>query len=138
MNYHYPGCKEWSDDVFLVFDNAIKFNGEQSLLGEIAIYLKQKFLKRVIAAGAKMAEVLQCIPDELRVESGYELPSVNRGPFIVKYFHGLDVDLCYQSGRDFGRQIAQRMSTDAQIEVSTPPKLDLGEDSFSDGHKGAE
>lgn len=43
----YLSIGDWSDDMKLIFDNAINFNGEESLVGSIAIYLKRKLVKRM-------------------------------------------------------------------------------------------
>lgn len=43
----YLSIGDWSDDMKLIFDNAINFNGEESLVGSIAVYLKRKLVKRM-------------------------------------------------------------------------------------------
>lgn len=42
----YLSIGDWSDDMNLVFENAIKYNGEDSLVGSIAVYLKKKLEKK--------------------------------------------------------------------------------------------
>ena len=41
----YNNISEWKQDVDLVFDNAISYNTEQSVIGGVAIYLRKKFNK---------------------------------------------------------------------------------------------
>lgn len=43
----YPGLQAWIDDMNLIFDNAIEYNGRMSLIGGIAAHLKRKFAKEV-------------------------------------------------------------------------------------------
>ncbi|OHT10706.1 Bromodomain containing protein [Tritrichomonas foetus] len=43
----YLSIQDWADDVFLVFDNAVKFNDANSLVGGVAIYLKRQFEKKL-------------------------------------------------------------------------------------------
>ena len=43
----YIGIQDWVDDIYLIFDNAIQFNGSDSLIGGIAAYFKKKFDKKV-------------------------------------------------------------------------------------------
>ena len=42
----YKSLNEWKSDVNLIFENAIKFNGEESISGSIALYFKQKVEKK--------------------------------------------------------------------------------------------
>jgi hypothetical protein len=148
-NYHYANYREWSSDMCLVFDNAVAFHGPESVLGGVAVYLKTRFLKRlellklsnvrsfeaeVASAGAKLAEVLQRIPDGYGIEYGYELKVPEAEPFTVERFHVLAKDLSGLSERGLGGQIAERLNAvfpgaiealPPEIEVATLPKRAL-------------
>jgi hypothetical protein len=43
----YSSYRDWLADLELMYENAIKFNGEDSLAGGIALYLKRKWEKMV-------------------------------------------------------------------------------------------
>ena len=47
INKKYNNSKDWINDINLVFDNAISFNLEQSLVGSIALHLKNQFNKKI-------------------------------------------------------------------------------------------
>ena len=88
----YISIGDWSDDMNLIFDNAIKYNGESSLVGSIALYLKQKFEKKkksienlnsrnyedqIIAYTRELNQTLLKPPDSLSVEIDTQA-SINR------------------------------------------------------------
>ena len=41
----YLNINEWKNDIDLVFDNAVSYNGDYSVIGGIALYLRKKFKK---------------------------------------------------------------------------------------------
>lgn len=44
---NYVCISDWSNDMNLIFDNAIKYNTDKTLIGNIAIYLKRKLEKKI-------------------------------------------------------------------------------------------
>lgn len=73
----YASLNEWVKDMNLIFDNAIKFNGADSVIGGVARYLKEKlqrnverfelcnartFEARLIEANKKLQEAIEAIP----------------------------------------------------------------------------
>ncbi|KAK8886009.1 hypothetical protein M9Y10_041468 [Tritrichomonas musculus] len=97
----YISIGDWSDDMNLIFDNAIKYNGESSLVGSIALYLKQKFEKKkksienlnsrnyedqIIAYTRELNQTLLKPPDSLSVEIDTQA-SINRlNNFTISQF----------------------------------------------------
>ena len=43
----YPNFKSWANDMDLIFENAIKYNNSESLVGGIAIYLRKIVQKKI-------------------------------------------------------------------------------------------
>ncbi|CAD8058930.1 unnamed protein product [Paramecium primaurelia] len=50
---HYKNCKEFYNDIILVFDNCVLYNGSENDIGQIGLALKQEFLNQVEQTGLK-------------------------------------------------------------------------------------
>ncbi|CAD8068392.1 unnamed protein product [Paramecium sonneborni] len=49
----YKNCKEFYNDIILVFDNCVLYNGSENEVGQIGLELKQEFLNQVEQTGLK-------------------------------------------------------------------------------------
>jgi hypothetical protein len=141
VNYHYANYKEWAKDMFLIFDNAISFNGAHSVLGGIATYLKGRFEKRleqlkllnirnfeaeVIAASVQLQKAIQSIPSEYGISYDYELIVPESEPFTAKRLHRLAHDLDFLSERGFGPAIYKRLrETNGDVEYDPVGEIDI-------------
>ena len=43
----YTHYKEWEADIELIFDNSIRFNGQETVIGGLALYMQQKARKMI-------------------------------------------------------------------------------------------
>ena len=101
---NYSCFQEWVDDMNLIFDNAISFNGENSLFGGVAVYLQKQFGKKIreietmnlrnyedqlISLGNKLEQVLKKPPPTLNVTCSYEMNSKDSEDFTVSRLKSL-------------------------------------------------
>lgn len=95
---YYTNMREWADDMYLVFDNAIKYYGETEL-GGAARYLKKKLDKQIkkleatnlrnyesqlIELGHQLEELIRKPPPAFNVQCNYEMRTEKDQDFTVE------------------------------------------------------
>lgn len=96
---YYTTMREWADDMYLVFSNAIKYNGDESPVGGAARYLKKKLDKQMmkleatnlrnyenqlIQLGHQLEELLRKPPPAFNVVCNYEMRTDKDKNFTIE------------------------------------------------------
>ena len=94
----YSNLQEWAYDMYLIFNNAVLFNDEASIVGGVAVYLRKRLDKRIrqleamnlrnyedqmIQLGQSLEKILKEPPLGLNVELREELGTSNSQNFTV-------------------------------------------------------
>ena len=104
QNEGYTNHEEWVRDMNLIFDNAINFNGDTSVIGGVALYFKRKldryvqrfelsntrnFEAKLIEAYRNLQNTIQAIPAEMGIAVEPEEPCPALDDFTVARFESL-------------------------------------------------
>lgn len=100
----YASLNEWAKDMNLIFDNAINFNGDDSVIGGVARYLKEKlqrnverfelcnarnFEARLIEANKKLQEAIEAIPSATGVNAVHDEICPGLADFTYERFEAI-------------------------------------------------
>jgi len=133
----YKAFNDWVNDMELIFNNAIAFNREQSLLGGVALYLKKVFGKRIeslrdtnsrtieskiISCQNNITSLLSNPPNSSGVMSAKPLPKINNEKYNIKTLRKLMNDL---------NQICLEGSTDSVLSILNKHSHEKKYDSLS-------
>jgi hypothetical protein len=105
---YYSNIHAWANDIRLIFSNAVAYNGEMSIVGVVAIYLRKKFEKKMqvlegnnlrnyesqlIALGRELEAIIRRPPPAFNVECKYETATTDDEDFTVARIQKLREDL---------------------------------------------
>jgi hypothetical protein len=95
---YYSGVQAWSHDMHLIFDNAIVYNGEYSVIGGVAVYLRKMLDKEIRALEAtnlrnwesqlvtltrKLERAIRKVPPAFNVELHFDTTTADSDDFTV-------------------------------------------------------
>jgi hypothetical protein len=136
----YTNYRQWAHDMALIWDNAVAYNGEHSVVGGVAIYLRKRFqqqlkgleLSNIRNFESELMQLTRRLADVVRDTPGGVGPDVDCDDefetFSIDRFRALAAQLGRLSRAGCGPRI-MRVLAEANPDVDYPPdgEIELAE-----------
>ncbi|KAH0785689.1 Bromodomain containing protein [Histomonas meleagridis] len=137
----YSNLQEWAYDMYLIFNNAILFNDETSIIGGAAVYLRKRLDKRIrqleamnlrnyedqlIQLGKRLENILKDLPLGLNVELREDLGTNDNEDFTISRITELQSALTQIASQGRSKEIiAVLKEVNPDAEYSEVGEIDL-------------